>query len=271
MVIGIFKNIFSKKNVILLQELVRTDFKLRYQNSTLGYAWSLLRPLFLFLILYTVFVKFLRLGGDIPNFPVYLLLGIVMWTFFAEITQQSTFAIVGRGDLIRKIKIPRWTIIVSVTISALVNFLLNLVIVGIFMVVNKVSPSITMLLFPLILLELYIFSLGVSLWLATLYVKYRDISYIWEILMQGLFYLTPIIYPLSLIKQEWMQQVILLSPVAQTIQGGRWALISNETITFDKVFGSPLWYVIPFGIVIFVAVTGVMYFKKESKYFAENI
>jgi len=268
---SIFKSIFSKKNVILLQELVRTDFKLRYQNSTLGYAWSLLRPLFLFLILYTVFVKFLRLGGDIPNFPVYLLLGIVMWTFFAEITQQSTFAIVGRGDLIRKIKIPRWIIIISVTISALVNFLLNLVIVGVFMVFTQVTPSPSMLLFPILLIELYIFSLGVSLWLATLYVKYRDISYIWEIIMQGLFYLTPIIYPLSLLKQQWMQQVILLSPVAQTIQGSRWALISNETITFDKVFGSPLWYILPLGLVAFIFTTGVLYFKKESKYFAENI
>lgn len=119
------KNVFSKKNIVLLQELVRTDFKLRYQNSTLGYLWSLLRPLFLFMILYVVFVKFLRLGGSIPHFPVYLLLGIVLWTFFVEITSQSITSIVGRGDLIRKIKIPRWIIIVAVSISALINLFLN--------------------------------------------------------------------------------------------------------------------------------------------------
>lgn len=194
-----------------------------------------------------------------------------MWTFFAEITQQSTFSIVGRSDLIRKIKIPRWIIIVSVTISALVNFFLNLLIVGIFMVFNKVEPSLSILLFPLLMLELYLFSLGISLWLATLYVKYRDVSYIWEILMQGLFYLTPIIYPLSLIKKTWMQQIILLSPVAQTIQGSRYALISHETITFTKVFPSPAYLLIPLGIVAVILITGVRYFKKESKYFAENI
>src|SRR3990167_5968382 len=100
--------VFSKKNRSLLAELVRTDFKLRYQGSVLGYAWSLLRPLLLFLILYVVFVRFLKIGGDIPHFPVYLLLGIVLWNFFAEMTAQSLGSIVSRGDLVRKIRIPRW-------------------------------------------------------------------------------------------------------------------------------------------------------------------
>src|SRR5271156_6050434 len=97
-----------KENRILISELVRTDFKLRYQGSVLGYAWSLLRPLLIFVILYIVFVKFLKLGNGVPHYPVYLLLGIVMWNFFVETTQQGLGSIVGRGDLIRKIRIPRW-------------------------------------------------------------------------------------------------------------------------------------------------------------------
>lgn len=264
-------SIFSKKNIILLKELVRTDFKLRYQNSTLGYAWSLLRPLFLFLILYIVFVKFLKLGSSIPHYPVYLLLGIVMWTFFTEITSQSITSIVGRGDLIRKIKIPRWIIIVSVSISALINLLLNLLIVFVFMIVNHVTPSISMLLFQVILLEVYLFALGLSLWLSALYVKYRDISYIWEILMQGFFYLTPILYPLSLINKLWMQKVVLLNPMAQAIQAGRYALISHETVTFQQVYGGYTFLFIPLTIILVILVSGVLYFKKESKFFAENI
>lgn len=271
MVIEQTKNIFSKKNIVLLKELVRTDFKLRYQNSTLGYLWSLLRPLFLFMILYVVFVKFLRLGGDIPNFPVYLLLGIVLWTFFIEITSQSISSIVGRGDLIRKIKIPRWIIIVSVSISALINLFLNLVIVGVFMVINGVPLMLSAIAFPVVLLELYLFSLGLSLWLSALYVKYRDVSYIWEITMQGLFYLTPILYPLSMISQPWMQKTLLLSPIAQSIQAARYLLISHETVTFEKVFGSQIMLLIPLTIVLIVLVSGVLYFRKESKYFAENI
>src|SRR3954464_10178150 len=101
-----FNRVFSKQNRALLSELVRTDFKLRYQGSVLGYAWSLLRPLMLFVILYAVFVKVLKTGGGIPHFPIYLLLGIVIWNFFLEMTTQSLGSIVGRGDLIRKISIP---------------------------------------------------------------------------------------------------------------------------------------------------------------------
>lgn len=265
------KIIFSKKNIVLLQELVRTDFKLRYQNSALGYAWSLLRPLFLFIILYVVFVKFLRLGNDLPHFPVYLLLGIVMWNFFSEITSQSTVAIVGRGDLIRKIKIPRWIIIVSVSMSALLNFLINLVVVAIFMAINKVTPSLSMLIFPIYVIEIYLFSLGISLWLSALYVKYRDISYIWEIILQGLFYLTPIIYPLGLINKVWLQKLILLSPIAQAIQGSRYSLVTKQATTFGGLFANKIYYLIPLLVVFLLLVSGIIYFKKESKYFAENI
>jgi ABC-2 type transport system permease protein len=133
------RRFLTKQNKALISELVRTDFKLRYQGSVLGYAWSLLRPLLLFVILYIVFVKFLKLGTGIPHFPVYLLLGIVIWNFFVEMTVQSLGSIVGRGDLIRKIRIPRWTIVFSSSISALINFFLNLIVIAIFMLINHVD------------------------------------------------------------------------------------------------------------------------------------
>ena len=155
MFMKILNNITSRNNIVLLKELVITDFKLRYQGSVLGYAWSLLRPLFLFLILYVVFVKFLKLGGNTPHFPVYLLLGIVMWNFFSEITTQGTSSIVNRADLIRKIKIPRWIIIVSTSISALLNFVLNLLVIFIFMLINKVSITFNFLFFPIFAFEIY--------------------------------------------------------------------------------------------------------------------
>ena len=103
----------SKKNRALLSELVRTDFKLRYQGSAIGYAWSLLRPLFMFIILYAVFALVFKVGKNVPHFPIYLLLGIILWNFFVEMTTQSLGSIVGRGDLIRKIRIPRWLIIIT--------------------------------------------------------------------------------------------------------------------------------------------------------------
>lgn len=263
--------IFSKKNRVLLAELVRTDFKLRYQGSVLGYTWSLLRPLFIFLILYIVFVKFLKFGSDIPHYPIYLLLGIVLWNFFSEMTNQSITSIVGRGSLINKIKIPRWVIIVTVSLSALINLTLNLVVVIIFMVFNKVEVQSTLIFFPLTLIELYLFALGVSLFLSAAFVKYRDVSYIWEVLLQAGFYATPIIYSLARIPNELIQKVILFNPVAQTIQDARYEIVTHKSITIWELFDNGPYALIPIAIVLITLIFGVKYFRKESKFFAENI
>lgn len=262
---------FSKKNRALLAELVRTDFKLRYQGSMLGYAWSLLRPLLLFLILYLVFVQFLKIGKGFPHFPVYLLLGIVIWNFFTEMTNQSLTSIVGRGNLIRKIRIPRWIIILSASISAVINLLINLVVVAVFAVVNEVELMPSLVLLPLILVEVYIFALGLSLLLSALYVKYRDISYIWEVITQAGFYITPIIYPLGLITNELLQKIILLNPMAQAIQGARHAAITPETITAWQVFDGGWYRFLPFIIVGVTFIAGLLYFKSQAKYFAEEV
>jgi ABC-2 type transport system permease protein len=261
----------SKQNRALLSELVRTDFKLRYQGSVLGYAWSLLRPLLLFLILYVVFVKFLRIGSSVEHYPIYLLLGIVLWNFFNEMTVQSTTSIVARGDLIRKIRIPRWIIIISSSLSALINLGLNLIVVAAFMIFNKVDLLETALWAPLILAEIYIFALGLSLFLSAAYVKFRDVSYIWEVILQAGFYITPILYPLALITNHTFQKLIMLNPMAQAVQDLRYSVVTHQAATIYGVFEGGYYKFIPFIIVIVVFVGGFLYFKKESKYFAENI
>src|SRR6266481_5362862 len=119
-------------SLILLRQLVKTDFKLRYQGSVLGYVWSLLRPLLMFVILYLVFTVFLPVGKGIPHYPVYLLLGIVLWSYFTEVTSGSVGAIVGKGDLLRKINFPKYVIILAISFSALINLAFNFIIVGIF-------------------------------------------------------------------------------------------------------------------------------------------
>ena len=265
------KHVFSKKNRTLLAELVRTDFKLRYQGSVLGYAWSLLRPLFMFLILYIVFTKFIRLGGSIPHYPVYLLLGVVLWQFFADMTNQSLASIVARGDLIRKIRIPRWMIVVSSSVSALINLGLNLLVVAVFLVLSKVDVTVSAAWLPLALAEIYVFGLGLSLLLSAAYVKYRDLSFIWEVLMQAGFYLTPIIYPLSVVTDLTFQKILLLNPMAQAVQDARNATITQETITIAEVYGSSAMRLVPLAFCLLVLLAGVLYFKKESKYFAENL
>lgn len=265
------KNVFSKQNRALLSELVRTDFKLRYQGSVLGYAWSLLKPLLMFGILYIVFVRFLRIGGDVPNFPVYLLFGIVLWSFFTEMTSQSLGSIVGRGDLVRKIRIPRWIIIVSSSVSALISLGFNLLIVSIFILFSDVEFGISVLLVPLFVIEIYVLALGVSLLLSAAYVKYRDISNIWDVVVQAGFYATPILYPLTEIKNVDFQKILLVNPVAQAIQDSRYVLITKETITTTHAWGAAWYRIIPAVLVILILIAGIRYFRKESKYFAENL
>jgi len=200
----------SKENRTLISELVRTDFKLRYQGSVLGYAWSLLRPLLLFIILYIVFVKFLKIGT-------------------------------------------------------------NMVVIMIFMILNHVDLLATTLWLPVILLEVYVFALGLSLFLSAMFVKFRDVGYIWEVILQALFYLTPILYPLALIPNVTFQKIILLNPMAQAIQDARWSSITHETLISHTVFQGGSYMYIPFAIVIASLAGGLLYFRKESKYFAENI
>ncbi len=265
------KKLFSKQNRALLAELVRTDFKLRYQGSVLGYTWSLLRPLLLFVILYIVFVKFLKLGTEIPHFPVYLLLGLVMWNFFAEMTSQSLGSIVGRGDLIRKIRIPRWMIVISSSVSALINLGLTLLVIAIFMVINHVDLMRSVVLFPFILLQLYLLALGLSLILATMFVKYRDMSYIWEVIMQAGFYATPIIYPISKITNVQYQKILILNPVATAVQDARYCLVSHSTVTIDSLFGNHYARLIPYGITLVLVLIGVLYFKRSAPHFAEDL
>lgn len=261
-------------SVILLKQLVKTDFKLRYQGSMLGYAWSLLRPLFLFITLYIVFAKFLGVGADIPHFPVYLLLGIVLWNYFLEITTGSVSAIVGKGDLIRKINFPKYIIVIAGCISAFINLLLNAVIIGVFMIVTGVDIDIHALLAIPLILELTIFALGLAFFLSAAFVRFRDIGYIWEIGAQAAFYATPILYPLTMVIEKTSKDaagLLLLNPMAQIIQDFRHVLVTPEAVIMSDLYGSSLIWLVPISIVIVTAGLSMWYFRIRSKYFAEDV
>lgn len=268
-------NFVYKGNRVLLKELTKTDFKLRYQGSVLGYLWALLRPLMMFAILYIVFGKLLRFGGDIPHFPVYLLTGTTLWSFFTECTNQGIQAIVSRGELIRKICFPKYIVVVSATLTAVINLFINLVVVVIFALINGVTPSWTWLLVPIILLEFYCLSLGISFLLGAINVKYRDITSIWDVIAQALFYAIPIIYPITMIANtsQTAAKILLINPIAQIIQDIRYCLITQETITTWAFVGDSnfIWKLIPIFIVLILLIWGSWYFRKKSKKFAEEI
>lgn len=264
--------VLNKKNRILLKELTKTDFKLRYQGSLLGYLWALLRPLMMFAILYLVFAKLLRIGNEIPHYPVYLLCGTTMWSFFTECTSQGIQAIVNRGDLLRKISFPKYIVVVSATLTAVINMLINVVVVIIFAFINGVSFNLTWFLAIPVIFELYILSLGISFLLGSINVKYRDITSIWDVLTQALFYAVPIIYPISMVAttSAFAAKIILLNPIAQTIQDIRYCLITHETITTWSYIASPIT-IIPIILTVSILIIGALVFRRKSKFFAEEV
>lgn len=262
--------VFKPSNRSLIRELVISDFKLRYQNSVLGYLWSLLKPLMMFGVLYIVFTKIIRVGGDIPYYPQYLLLGLVLWTFFTEATQAGMGSIAARGDMIRKVSIPKYTIVISSTLSAFVNFLLNMLVVLAFMVIGGVDFHAGILWAPVYILELVIFSLGISFLLSALFVKFRDFGHIWDVILQILFYATPIIYTLNIVPARLIK-LVSINPLAQIFQDIRQVMITPETLTTQEVFNTQLGRAIPFTIIIVITVVGVWYFRRASKNFAEEL
>jgi ABC-2 type transport system permease protein len=259
----------NSRNRAILREMASTDFKVRYQGSVLGYLWSLLKPLFLFAILYVVFTYIIPLGKDVEHFSVYLLTGIVLWNFFTEATMQGASSVVARGDLIRKISIPRYLVVIASSLSALINLGLSMVVVFIFALINGITPSFQWLLILPIVVELYVFALGLSFLLAALYVKFRDITYIWEIVLQAGFYASAIIFPLTLVPAEF-HKWFFMNPIVQIIQDARWAIATDTSITMWSTIQS--WIVIvPFIIIVVLGIVGYLYFKKRSPYFAEDI
>lgn len=257
------------RNRAILREMVSTDFKVRYQGSVLGYFWSLLKPLFLFAILYVVFTYIIPLGKDVEHFPVYLLLGIVLWNFFTEATMVGASSVVARGDLIRKISIPRYLVVLASSLSALINLGLSLIVVFIFALLNGITPSLSWILIIPLILELYVFTLGISFILSAAYVKFRDITYIWEIFLQAGFYASAIIFPLSMVPVDY-QKWFFINPIVQIVQDARHAIATDTTITVWSTISS--WAVIiPFIIVLITIAVGAIYFKRRSKYFAEDI
>lgn len=268
-------HVFNQKNRILLKELTKTDFKLRYQGSVLGYLWALLKPLLMFVVLYIVFGQFLRFSDGTPHFSLYLLTGIVLWSFFTECTGQGIQAMVMRGDLIRKISFPKWVVVVSSTGTALINLGVNLLVVLTFVLINGITPSWNWLLVIPSIIELYALSLGIAFLFGAINVKYRDISSIWDVLIQAMFYAVPIIYPISMVMgiSELAAKVLLLNPIAQTIQDIRYNLITDQTVTTWGLVGEGTFILkfVPIMIVAVILIWGALYFRRKSKFFAEEV
>ncbi|CAM3079768.1 ABC transporter permease [Lactococcus hircilactis] len=268
-------NFFSRRNQILLKELVKTDFKLRYQGSVIGYLWSVLKPILLFVIMYLVFVRFMRFGASTPHFAVALLLGITVWNFFGEATNVGMLSIVSRVDLLRKVNFSKSVIIYSVIANALINLIISLVVVFGFALINGVPLGWNIIFIIPLLIELILFTTGLAFILSTLFVYFRDLGPIWEVVMQAGFYGTPIIYPVTQISTHHLlvAKLLMLNPMAQIIQDLRYILTfsNNTNPTLWQLWNNPFVVIIPYLIPLIIFVLGYWIFTKHAYKFAEII
>jgi ABC-2 type transport system permease protein len=242
----------------------------RFFGSALGYLWTLMRPLMLFGVLYFVFTEVVRFGAGVENYAVYLLSSIVLFTFFSETTSRGVTSLVERENLLRKIRFPRLVIPLSVALNALFNLTMNMVVVFVFVFASGIEPRIDWLQLPLLVGVMVVLATGVTMLLSALYVRYRDMDPIWEVVLQLLFYGSPILYVVSALPDS-IERGALANPIAMVLTQMRHALIDADAPTAATAIGGGVRLLVPLGIVAAVFGLGLWVFTREAPRIAENL
>lgn len=255
----------------LTRTLAATDWKVRFYGSALGYVWSLLRPLMLFGIVYFVFSYVVKAGAGVEHYGVILLLAMILYFFFAEVTGAGVTSMVDRESLLRKVGFPRAVVPLAVAVVAALNLALNLVVLAIFVVASGVQPRWTWLALPIPFALMALFATGVAMLLSALYVRYRDVRPIWEVVLQALFYATPILYPIEAVfgQSDTLAKVMLLNPVAALIQESRHLL--TGAMSLSDALGSSALVLVPLAILAGVTWLGVRVFDRMAPRAAEEL
>jgi len=259
-----------RRFVSLTFTLAATEFKLSFFGSALGYLWSLMRPLMLFGVLYVVFSQVIKFGAGIKHYPVYLLASIVLFTYFSETTSGGVKSLVTRENLLRKMRFPRMVIPLSVSLTALFNLGMNMAAVLVFALISGVQPRLSWLQLPFLVLILAVLSVGLAMLLSALYPRYRDLSPIWDVVLQILFYASPILYVLSLVPDEY-ERAFLINPLAVVLTQMRHAFLDPSAPTAAEAIGPDVMLLLPLAIVAGFFALGLWVFNRETPRIAENL
>lgn len=255
----------------LTRTLAVTDFRLRFYGSAMGYLWQLMRPLALFGVLYVVFTQVINLGTDVPFYAVSLLMGIVMWGFVADSTGVAVRSLVERENLVRKIDFPRLAVPLSAVLTAVFNLALNMIPVFVFLLISGGEVRLSWLAFPFLALIMALWCTGLAMLLSIGFVRYRDVSPIWDVVMQAGFYISPIFYQLQSISGKnanLLQHLLLLNPFAVILQEARHVVIDPSYPTPADLVGYP-YLLLPAAIVVLTIGIGFRYFSRQAPRIAE--
>jgi ABC-2 type transport system permease protein len=257
--------------------LARTEFKLRFFGSVFGYLWTLVRPLLFFGVLLFVFTDLLHINSKaIPHYPEYLLESIILFTYFQETTSGSVASLVGRENLLRKVRFPRLVVPLSVALTSLFNLCMNLIVVFIFILASGVEPRLTWLELPVLVALLVIISVGVGMLLSALYVRFRDIQPIWEVISQVLWYGSPILYTVQTAANKHLfgisfSRILVINPLGAILTQARKALLDPAAPSAVRAIGGNTRLLIPFGIIAGLFALGLWFFNREAPRISENL
>lgn len=247
----------------LLYFLVWRDVKVRYKQTALGVMWAVIQP-FLAMVVFSVFFgRLAKISFNELPYPVAAYTGILPWTLFARALTESSNSLVANQHLITKVYFPRLVIPLSSVISGLVDFAIAFVILVAMMLFYGIVPKTTVLIFPLFLLMAMVTALGVGLWLSALNVRYRDVRYTVSFLTQIWFFITPVVYPSSLLSEK-SQIFYGLNPMVGVVEGFRWALLGQKSPYSPMLITSIM-------VALLLLVTGSFYFRRMEKTFADVV
>jgi ABC-2 type transport system permease protein len=260
-----------RRMIHLAWTLSVVEFRMKFFGSVLGYLWQLGRPLMLFGVYYVVFTQFVDIGGTAQNYAPNLLMGVMLYQFFAEATSTSVRAVVERENLVRKIHFPRIVIPITAVLTALFNLAVNLVAVFVFIELAGVEWRWTFLEFFPMLALLVALCFGLATLLSALFVRYRDVQPIWEVVVMAAFYATPILYPLEAVQIEWARDIIMYNPLAVVTQQIRHAMFDPSAAPAVEAIGGWVQLTVPLAIVAGTVVLGVWYFNRQAPHVAEDL
>lgn len=213
----------------LLSELISRDIKIKYRKSVLGVLWTLLNPLLMMIVLSVVFSNLFKF--DIENFPLYLLSGQIIFNFYNDATSTAMTAIIGNAALIKKVYVPKYLFVISRVFSSFINLMASFTALLLVMIATRAELHWTVILSLVPLALLMLLSLGIGLILAALTVKFRDIIHLYSVFTTVLMYLTPVIYPMSILP-EWLGKIVLLNPLTNILMMFRDVMINNTLFDF---------------------------------------
>lgn len=258
-----------RRIAILTWTLAITDWRLRFYGSVLGVLWTLVKPFAFFGVIYVVFTQIASLDTHVNHYATYILFAMVLFNFFAEVTGMSVQAFPFRENLLRKMHFPPIVIPLSIAVTALLNLGMTLIAVFIFALINGVYPMWTWLELPILIVLLTTLALGIGMSLSALYVRFRDIQPIWDVLSQILFYISAVLFVATSVPQQYYQ-AFLMNPLAAINSGMRHIVVDNTAPSIFTALPDGKW-LIPFAIVIFFFVSGLWIFYRESPRVAEHL